>query len=524
MKIERTKNATRNMIFGTIQKVYSLAIPFLMRTLMIYFMGVQYLGLNSLFTSILQVLNLTELGVGSAMVFSMYGSIASDNTDRICKLMRLYKIYYRIIGLVIAVIGSILIPFIPMLINKNSLETLPNDINIYLIYILNLSATVLTYWLFAYKNCLFQAHQRDDITKKVLLITNTIQYALQILAICLFRNYYIYCVVALFTQTLTNLSTAFLANKFYPKYKAVGKLPKEDIKSINHRIRDLFTSKIGNVAVNSADTIVISAFLGLTTLAIYQNYFYIITALTGLIQIILNACTAGIGNSLIVETREKNFKDFKTFAFILAWIVGFCTVCLLCLYQPFIIIWVGEELMLNFTAVIYFCIYFFVQEFNSLFILYKDSGGIWHKDRWRTLITALANLIMNLIIVQFWGVYGVLASTFLATMLIGMPWLLHNLFTTMFEKKYLKSFCKHLLYYSAITIIVSILTYLVCFFINITNTWILFIVRLVICLILPNLLFFIAYRWNKEYVLAMKLLDRITNKKIKSLRKYREKE
>lgn len=521
MKINRTRNATRNMIFGILQKVYSLAVPFLMRTLMIYFMGVQYLGLNSLFTSILQVLNLTELGVGSAMVFSMYDPIASDDTNRICKLMRLYKIYYRVIGLIIAVVGCILIPFIPMLISKNSLETLPNDVNVYVLYVLNLAATVLTYWLFAYKNCLFQAHQRDDVTKKVLLITNTIQYALQILSICFFKNYYIYCVVALFTQTLTNLSTAFLANKFYPRYKAIGKLPKDDIKNINHRIRDLFTSKIGSVAVNSADTIVISAFLGLTALAVYQNYFYIITALIGIIQIILNACTAGIGNSLIVETKEKNFKDFRTFAFILAWIVGFCTVCLLCLFQPFMKIWVGEELMLNFSAVIFFCIYFFVQEFNSLFNLYKDAGGIWHKDRWRTLITALANLIMNLIMVQFWGIYGVLASTFLATIFIGMPWLLHNLFTTMFEKKYLKSFCKHLFYYSAVTIISSVLTYLICYFVNITNDWGLFAFRLVICLILPNILFVIAYRWNKEYVLAMKLLDRITKGKIKLLRKYR---
>ncbi len=522
MKIERTKNASRNMIFGAIQRIYTLLVPFIMRTLMIYFMGVQYLGLSSLFTSILQVLNLTELGIGSAMVFSMYKCIAEDDDTKICALMNLYKIYYRIIGLIIAIVGCALIPFIPKLINEESLQTLPSDINIYVLYVLNLATTVLTYWLFAYKNSLFSAFQRIDVTSKISIITITFQYILQILSICLFKNYYVYVIIALITQACTNIVTALVANKMYPKYKAIGKLPKQDIKIINQRIRDLFTSKIGGVAVNSADTIVISAFLGLTMLGIYQNYFYIITALIGIIQIVLNACTAGIGNSLIVETKEKNFKDFRTFAFILAWIVGFCTVCLLCLFQPFMKIWVGEELMLNFSAVIFFCIYFFVQEFNSLFNLYKDAGGIWHKDRWRTLITALANLIMNLIMVQFWGIYGVLASTFLATIFIGMPWLLHNLFTTMFDKKYLKSFCKHLFYYSVVTVISSVLTYLICYFINITNDWGLFAFRLVICLIFPNILFVIAYRWNKEYVLAMKLLDRITKGKIKLLRKYRE--
>lgn len=140
MRIERTKNAVRNMIFGSILKAYQILLPFIMRTAMIYFMGVQYLGLNSLFTSILQVLNLAELGVGSAMVFSMYKPIAEDDSTTICALMKLYKIYYRIIGLIIAVVGVICLPFIPYLIKSD----IPKGMNIYVLYLLNLSATVLS--------------------------------------------------------------------------------------------------------------------------------------------------------------------------------------------------------------------------------------------------------------------------------------------------------------------------------------------------------------------------------------------
>ena len=151
MANSRTRNATRNMMFGTLLKIYQMIVPFLMRTVMIYFMGVQYVGLNSLFTSILQVLNLAELGVGSAMVYSMYKPIATDDETRICALMRLYRTYYRVIGLVIAIIGACLTPFIPKLIKSD----VPPDINIYILYILNLAVTVLSYWLFAYKNCLF---------------------------------------------------------------------------------------------------------------------------------------------------------------------------------------------------------------------------------------------------------------------------------------------------------------------------------------------------------------------------------
>ena len=146
MKIEKSKNASRNIIFGVLLKVYQILVPFLMRTIMMYAIGVQYLGLNSLFTSILQVLNLAELGVGSAMVFSMYKPIACNDETTICALMKLYRLYYRVIGGVILVVGMLLVPFLPRLIA----EDVPANINIYYLYILNLLATVLTYWLFAY--------------------------------------------------------------------------------------------------------------------------------------------------------------------------------------------------------------------------------------------------------------------------------------------------------------------------------------------------------------------------------------
>ena len=356
MKFERTKNATKNIIFGVILKIYQIMVPFLMRTAMIYFMGVEYLGLNSLFTSILQVLNLAELGIGSAMVFSMYKPIAEDNKEKICALMNLYKIYYRVIGAIILIAGVVICPFIPKMIKGN----IPENINVYILYIINLLATVFSYWLFAYKNSLLQAHQRSDIVSKVTLIINTIQYICQFITLYFYRNYYMYVIILLVSQIAVNISTAIIANKMYPKYKANGMLEKAEIKKINQRVKDLFTSKVGNVIVNSADTIVISSFLGLTVLAVYQNYYYILTALIGIVQVIFSSCTAGIGNSIITETSEKNYKDFKKFTFLIIWISGICTCELLCLYQQFMTLWVGRDLMLNFVAVILFFVYYFV--------------------------------------------------------------------------------------------------------------------------------------------------------------------
>ena len=221
------------MVFGTVSKIYNLAIPFVMRTLLIYTLGMAYTGLNSLFTSILSVLNLAELGVGAAMTFSMYKPIAEDDTATVCALMRLYKIYYRVIGLVILVAGTAITPALPFFIKKD----VPADINIYILYAINLLTTVLSYWLFAYKNCILYAHQRNDIGDKIGLVINTVKYGLQAVVLVAFKNYYAYIIVALLLGVVSNLVTAIVADRLYPQYKAKGKLPKEQLALVEFGLR-----------------------------------------------------------------------------------------------------------------------------------------------------------------------------------------------------------------------------------------------------------------------------------------------
>ena len=517
MKIERTKNATRNMIVGWMQSLYSMIWPFIMRTAMIYLLGIQYCGLNGLFSSILSVLNLAELGVGSAMVYSMYRPIAEDDDYRICALMRLYKIYYRVIGLVVGGIGLVLMPFVPNLIRGS----VPSNINIYVLYLLNLGSTVLTYWLFAYKNCLLTAHQRSDISAKISMLSNTIRYVVQIAVLWIFHSYYLFLIVMLVTQIGNNILTASLVSKMYPRYHAKGKLEKSDVQSINRRVGDLFTAKIGAVVVNSADTVVISAFLGLTTLAIYQNYYALLAMVQSFSSIALGACTAGIGNSLIIESKSKNFSDLKRLLFLISWLAGWCSCCFLCLFQPFMRIWVGEYLLLDFPAVICFCVYFFLMEINRLLNLYKDAGGIWHEDRFRPLITAFANLGMNLIMVQFWGIYGILLSTVLSTMFIGMPWLLHNLFTVLFCADELRQFLKKLLTYTLVSVLAATTTCLICYFIRF-SAWGTLITRMILCCVIPNLIFILAYKHTPEFAAAIDLIDSMTKGRLPVKKLFRK--
>lgn len=510
MRIERTKNTIKNIKAGMVLRLYQTIVPFLMRTAMIYFMGVQYLGLNSLFASILQVLNMAELGIGSAMVFAMYKPIAHDDEAAICALMGLYRKYYRIVGLLIGTVGLILLPAIPYLISGD----VPGELNIYVLYLLNLGQTVLTYWLFAYKNCLLQAHQRTDIVSWIAAATYTLQVVLQLAVLLLSKNYYLYVIVFIGSQLANNVITAVVVTRKFPQYRPCGKLPKEKVREINQKIRDLFTAKLGGVVLKSSDTIVISAFLGLTVLAVYQNYLFIVSSVLAIVEIILSSMMAGLGNSYVLESREKNFLDLEKFSFIFLWMIGVCTCCFLGMYQPFMEIWVGKELMLGMGEVVCFASYFFVYTTNRLLSIYKDAAGLWHEDRWRPLVTALTNLLLNLLSIKAFGIYGVLASTVISMVFVGMPWILHNIFTQFFEKKLMKQYVRQLLAHVMVTVVAGVLVVLVCNQLRMPP-----IPKLVLCgivaVIVPNVLFFFCLRHMHQFLPSVQFADKLTKKKLK---------
>lgn len=512
----RTHNAVRNMSFGLILKIYQMACPFILRTVMIYIMGLEYVGLNSLFSSILQVLNLTELGVGSAMVYSMYKPLAEGDDDTICCLMNLYRRYYRIIGVIIGIVGFLLTPAIPNLVSQG----LPDGMNLFYLYWLNLGYTVISYWLFAYKQSILIASQRTDIYHKITLIVNTIMYIIQFALLALFKNYYLYIIAMLAGQALNNIVTAIVATKVYPNYKAKGQLQREKIRDINTRIRDLFTSKIGAVIQNSADAIIISSFLGLTVLARYNNYYYIMNSIFGIIAMLLQSCLAGIGNSIATESSEKNYQDMKKMTFLAEWVIGFCCCCLLCLFQPFMSIWVGEENVLSFGIVICICIYFFTIATNQMLCLYKDGSGMWHEDRFRPLLTALLNLALNLATVKYLGLFGVILSTVVSMVCFGTPWLLHNLFVVVFRRS-MSEYIRRLLKYVFISILGCFVCYLLCS--QIVGLGILGLgLRLLICVVFMNLIYFISYFRMPEFVDALMFADKILKGRVSKVRILRK--
>lgn len=503
MRINKAENAARNMIFGTLQKSINIILPFVTRTVMIYTLGANYLGLNSLFSSILQVLNLAELGVGSAMIFSMYKPIAEDDTDTICALMKLYKIYYRIIGTIILILGLLIIPALPFLIKKN----LPGDVNIYILYLMNLASTVLSYWLFAYKNCLLYAHQRNDIidlTSTLVIIT---QQLIQIVVLFCFNNYYYYLTIVLVAQVAKNITNAYIAKRMYPNYIPKGALKKSKIKRINQKVKDLFTSKIGNVVISSVDSIVISSFMGLTALAMYQNYYYIMSSISSFVFVIFVACTAGIGNGLITDSTKKNYREFNDLSFIIAWISCFCVCSFYSLFQPFMKIWVGENMMYGIEVVVLFCIYFYLYILSGIFSTYKDAAGIWHEDRFRPIIASFLNLLINITFVKRFGIYAILLSTIISYIVINIPWLIYNIFHVLFKKNP-KQYIGRMLIYITITFVICGINGFICSFISYQGFLGLFY-KGIVCIIIPNVCFFFIFRNTTEFKDCLQLIKRM---------------
>ena len=510
MSINRTKNALRNITAGFGLKIYQTVVPFLMRTAMIQLMGVEYLGLNSLFSSILHMLNLAELGVGVAMVFSMYKPVAEDDTRKICALMRLYRRYYRLIGLLIGAVGLALTPFIPRLISGE----VPDGINLYALYLLNLGATVVSYWLFAYRNCLLNAHQRKDVASIITLLTNVLQHALQLAVLFFLRNYYLYVIVMLLGTALTNVVTGLVTMRLFPQYHPEGALEPGEVRQVNGKIRDLFTAKLGTVVLQYADTIVMSAFLGLTALAVYQNYYFILSAVLAFVEMMISSITAGLGHSFITESREKNYRDLLKFSFLFLWMTGMCVCCFLGMYQPFMEIWVGQELMLPFGMVICFALYFYVYTLNRLLSIYKDAAGLWHQDRFNPLVTALLNLALNLLLVKPLGLYGILLATILCISLVSIPWQLRNLFTQFFDRKGFRGFVLVILGSLGAMIAAGAAVCLLCSLINI-SPWVNLGLSVLVSVTAPNLIFLLLLHQSGQFRPAVQFLDRLTGRKLR---------
>ena len=501
MRFARTKNTLRNIAFGSLNRIINIVLPFITRTVILYIMGTQYLGLSSLFSSILSFLSLTELGIGAAMVYSMYKPIAENDRTTICALLNLYKKLYRIIGAVILVLGLSLMPFLKILVP----EELPPDINLYLLYFIYLINAVLSYWLFAYKNALVQAYQRDDINSKIAAIITPASYAVMLISLFITKNYYAYVIWLPVFTVLTNILRLIFVNRNFSGLEPEGEISRELKQSIFKKTAALIGTKLNTVVLNAADNLVMSAFLGLTAIAMYGNYHYIMSSIIGFLGIVYSSMTAGLGNSLQTDSLDINYRNFEKFSFINSWMVGWCAVCLVCLYQPFMQIWVGEELTFPFYVVLEMGLYFYVYQIRKIPVVYKDAAGIWWEDRFRPYVCMIVNVVLNIALVQVIGISGIILST-VFSLFVSIPWENYTIFKYVFRRSSKPYYGK--MFLSASTMLLAgAVTLWICSLLS--DGIPAFVLKMCVCVIVPNVIFALLNCKRPEFHEMMNMVRRI---------------
>lgn len=500
MESSRTQNAVRNMAFGMANRFVSIFFPFVVRTIFIRTLGEEYLGLNNLYSSILQVLNLADLGFSNAIVASMYKPIAVGDTARVSALMNLYKKLYRRIGLAILGAGLVLTPFIDRLIGGEP----PADINIYLLWLLYLVNTVVSYLFFAYKVSLINAHQRTDITERIGAACRLMMSMLQIVVVVLFKSIYLYVLLTMINSVVYNLWCSRECDRRYPQYTCSGRLDPESRKNITRNVGALAIQKIGNTVSVSLDSIVISAFLGLSAVAVYGNYNYTVSAVSVFIALIYSATTAGIGNSIATESTEKNLGDLKKFFFLNTWLVGWCSICFMCLFQDFMTVWMGEGLLLGTGTVLALVLRFYFGQIRKVVLTYKDAAGMWWADKWRPLAGCVVNLILNIVLVKLTGIAGVMLSTIISYVLIELPWETHVLFRIYFKQRE-RQYYGEMLAATLCILAAGLATWYVCSLIRIGHVAAI-VIKLAVCMVLPNMIFVLLNWKNQDFKASMAFL------------------
>lgn len=494
MRDSRTKNTTRNIGTGLINKAISIFLPFINRTVIIIFLGAEFTGLSGLFSSILEVLNLADLGFNISIVYSLYRPMAEENESKICEQITIFRKIYSIVGTIVFVIGIALMPFIKCFISG----AYPTVINIYIVYLLYLINSGISYYLFSYKEVLLIADQRSDILNNIKTLISILRYLMQFVALVMFKDFYMYLFVAIVGTVTQNILVYIITVRKYPRYKCLKTKMAHLPEGIKTQMGGLMIDRICNICRNSFDNIIISSFMGLIATAIYGNYYYIYNAVYQFMLVISSSMSASIGNSIVNETVDKNYKDLLMFSFIYSWITGWCTVTLICLYQHFMFLWVGNDLMLSEYQMVLFCVYFYAMSMNNIRNQYISGTGMWWRLKLIYIFEAVSNLVLNIMLGRVLGITGVLLATIITIIVFNFILRTLVLFKFYFKGKSIIRFFSGHAFYSCIILVTVIITYSLCLQVGLPGISGM-LIKLVICMTLPNILFLFIFSRSKQF-------------------------
>ena len=508
-KSSRTSNVIKNVIGGVGGHIFTSIFMFICRTYFIKLLGATYLGVNGLFSNILSMLSLAELGIGPAIVFSMYKPIANNDEVHIAKLMNFYKNAYRIVAFVVAAIGLALVPFLDYLI-----KDAPEAINLKFIFILILSNTVISYF-YAYKGSMLNADQKSYVIVIFRNIFSVVQNIAQIVVLIITGNFIVYLITQMLTTFLGNIVQAKYVNKKYPflvTYKN-EKIDKGERADIMKRVRGMMMHKIGGFVLNSTDNMIISKVVGIISVGIYSNYLMIINLIKNFISQISGSLSASVGNLIASESEEKSYSVFNSVFFVHFWIYSVCTICFWVLFQPFIELWIGKKYLLDSLTLFLVLINFYCVGIQNCINTFTNATGLFWESRYKPIAECVINLGVSIILAKKIGIAGIFLGT-LASYVCTF-WINPIL---VFKKQFKKSVAIYFLkftMYLLITLIIAFGLGFVCNMILPKATIISIVLRVLICAVVPNALYIALFFKTPEFKYCCGLFKNIIEKIIR---------
>jgi len=506
----RTKNSLKNIIISIGSQVIIALLGFISRKVFVDNLGAEYLGINGLLTNVLSMLSLVEGGIGISIVYNLYKPLAEDNKEDIIALVQLYKKLYLILAGAIFGLSLLLLPFLGKMIKDG--VTIPNMTLVYFLFVIK---NVISY-LNAHKWSLITADQKEYVIIKINLVFNIITTVSKILILLYTQNYVLYLIVEVLIFIVQNIYNGNVVNKKYPYIKTKKKyIVKKDVKdNLITNVKALFLHNIGGYCVFGTDNILISMFISLKSVGIYSNYTMVIAQMSSLINPILNGVGASVGNLIATESREKKFEVFNVMYLINFWIYSICSIFLYNVLSPFILWWIGDGYLLDeltFTVII---INFYLTGLRSCIIIFKNKAGIFDQDKYVPLIEAIINLVASIILVKYIGLAGIFIGTAISTISIPL-WNQPRLVYKEVFKTSVKEYFKKYIIFAILTIIVGFISTKACNIFIIENAFFNLIVRGMLSVIIPNIIFVAIFYKTKEFKYLINIFKNILERKIK---------
>ena len=412
----RIQKSARNMVSGVIFRLISVFTAFVVRTVFIRCLSNEYLSVSGLYSSILSMLSLAELGFGTAMVYSMYRPLADRDYGKVAQLMRLYKKAYSIIGAVILAAGVCLVPFLGILIKDK-----PDIPGLTFYYLLFLFDSVISYWFYAYLASVLQADQRSSVISNYSSVFNLVKTVLQIVVLLTLRNFTAYLLAQITCTILQNAAIARRVKKDYPLIDQAGpELPAAEKKKIFADVRALMIQKVSFRVLNTSDSLIISAFVGINWVGLLSNFLLVEEAVVSVLSQIFGAITASMGNFFAKESKDDGYRLFNRLNFLNFWLYGFSAVALAALLNPFVELWLGRAYTLDQLVIIALCTRFLVEGYMNLMSSVRSAMGLFTQGKYFPLVVAVLNIGLSIALSYPLGMAGVLFATPLSRCVINV--------------------------------------------------------------------------------------------------------